>query len=159
MSPRAAAAKDAGMSEHQAKEVMRVAAVSMDDFERQVNGSTPPSVAILAKQGTRKRSLPTAPAASTHRAKADSIGAGAVARALEKWQADISPAQQNKIEVNTRERKAFVNAIERLPPEMRRGRPILRPTSEKEACTIEKAAGSLQQHDEVRNVSGDDNAT
>ena len=59
------------MSEHQLKEAMRVAAVSKDDFERQVNGPAPPRVAILAKQGTRKRSLPTAPAAGALRAKAD----------------------------------------------------------------------------------------
>jgi hypothetical protein len=121
MSPRAAAARDAGMSEHQVKEVTRVAAVPEDDFERQVNGSTPPSVAMLAKQGTSKRSLPTAPAAGARSAKADdhknpSIGAEAVACALEKWQADFPPAQQKQIKVNTPERRAFVNAIKRLPP-------------------------------------------
>src|SRR5262249_53873477 len=62
MSARATAARSAGMSEHQAKELMRVATVAREEFDRQVNGSKPPSVATLAKQGTRKRSPPTASA-------------------------------------------------------------------------------------------------
>jgi hypothetical protein len=112
MSPRAAAAKDAGMSEHQAKEAMRVATVPKEEFDRQVTGSKPPSVATLAKQGTRNRTLPSAPAAGTHRAI---IGTEAVTRALETWRADIPPAQQNEIDVDTRQRQAFASAIGHLP--------------------------------------------
>jgi hypothetical protein len=119
MSARATAARAAGMSQHQVKEAMRVATVPKDAFDRQVNSSKPPSVATLAKQGTHKRSQPTASAGDAPQTAAvdhkNSIGAESVARALVKWRADISPAQQNEIKVNTRERRAFVGAIERLP--------------------------------------------
>jgi hypothetical protein len=112
MSARAAAARAAGMSAHQTKEAMRVATVPKEEFDRQVNGSKPPSVATLAKYGMRKRSLPKAPAPGTRRAI---IGNEAVTRALETWRADMPPAQQNEIDVHTPERQVFASAIGRLP--------------------------------------------
>jgi hypothetical protein len=161
MSPRAAAVKDAGMSEHQAKEAMRVAAVPKDDFERQVEGPKPPTVATLAKQGKRKP--PTEPDADARRAQADdhknrSIGADTVARALKKWKAEISPDQQSQIEANTPERRAFANAIERLPPNDAVWACDLASYVKQEACNIEKAAGRMPEHDDGH-VGGDDQVT
>jgi hypothetical protein len=50
---RAQAAEDAGLSEHQRKTALRVANVSMDEFERQVEGDNPPTVTALADQGRK----------------------------------------------------------------------------------------------------------
>jgi hypothetical protein len=112
MSPRAAAAKAAGMSEHQVKEAMRVATVPKEEFDRQVNGPKPPSVAKLAKQGTRRRPLPSAKPDNN---KNRCIGAEAIERALKRWRADATPAEQDQIEANTRKRRACVNALKSLP--------------------------------------------
>ncbi|MEQ3644803.1 MAG: hypothetical protein ABNH17_05415 [Paracoccus sp. (in: a-proteobacteria)] len=52
---RADAAREAGMSPHQAKQAVRVANVSEDDFEEQVESPNPPTLSQLASQGTQKR--------------------------------------------------------------------------------------------------------
>lgn len=52
---RSGAAKNAGISEHQRKTMLRVASVPEDDFERQVESDKPPTVTELARQGTAKR--------------------------------------------------------------------------------------------------------
>lgn len=49
------AAREAGMSPHQAKQAVRVANVSEDDFEEQVESPNPPTLSQLASQGTQKR--------------------------------------------------------------------------------------------------------
>jgi hypothetical protein len=120
MSARKNAARAAGMSEHQFKQAMRVATVPKEEFDRQVNGSKPPSVAALAKQGTRKHPQPTAPVADARSDKPDddenhSIGAEIIARELAEWQAVVHPTQHNQIEANTSKRQAFVKAFGRLP--------------------------------------------
>jgi hypothetical protein len=51
---RAAAATDAGLSEHQRKTALRVANVPEQDFEREVESDTPPTLEALAEQGTKK---------------------------------------------------------------------------------------------------------
>jgi hypothetical protein len=52
------AAREAGMSPHQQVQAIRVASVSAEDFERQVESDTPPTVTKLAEQGTNKRPTP-----------------------------------------------------------------------------------------------------
>lgn len=52
------AARDAGMSERQQVTAIRVANVPADEFERQVEGPTPPTVTALAKQGTKPAPRP-----------------------------------------------------------------------------------------------------
>lgn len=47
------AAEDAGMSEHQRKQALRVANVPEDDFERDTESDTPPTVTKLAEQGKK----------------------------------------------------------------------------------------------------------
>jgi hypothetical protein len=54
---RTSAAESAGISEHQRKTALRVASVPADDFERQVESESPPTVTQLAKQGTRPKQL------------------------------------------------------------------------------------------------------
>jgi hypothetical protein len=49
------AATDAGLSERQAKTVLRVANVPEEEFKRQVESENPPSVTALAAQGTVHR--------------------------------------------------------------------------------------------------------
>lgn len=49
------AAHNAGMSDHQQKTAQRIANVSKDDFEQQVESEKPPSLTKLAKQGTKPR--------------------------------------------------------------------------------------------------------
>lgn len=49
------AAREAGMSPHQAKQAVRVANVPDDDFDRQVDSPTPPTLTHLAQQGIQKR--------------------------------------------------------------------------------------------------------
>ena len=49
------AARDAGMSEHQAKQATRVASVPEQDFERQVESEKPPTLSALAQQGIKPR--------------------------------------------------------------------------------------------------------
>lgn len=48
---RAQAAADAGMSEWQAKQALRIARVPTQEFERQVESDNPPTATALAKQG------------------------------------------------------------------------------------------------------------
>lgn len=52
---RAGAAREAGMSPHQAKQAVRIASVPREDFERQVEGDNPPTLSQLASQGVKKR--------------------------------------------------------------------------------------------------------
>lgn len=46
-------AEQAGLSEHQRKTAIRVANVRPDDFERQIESETPPTVTALAEQGKK----------------------------------------------------------------------------------------------------------
>lgn len=55
---RTQAASDAGLSEHQRKTALRVAAVPSADFARQVESDEPPTVTALAKQGTVAKPQP-----------------------------------------------------------------------------------------------------
>jgi len=50
---RTQAADDAGMSHHQRRQAIRVATVPDDDFERQIESDSPPTVTSLANQGKR----------------------------------------------------------------------------------------------------------
>ena len=50
---RTEAAESAGLSEHQRKTALRVASVPDDDFERQVESESPPTVTALAEQGKK----------------------------------------------------------------------------------------------------------
>jgi hypothetical protein len=52
------AASDAGMSRDQMHTALRVASIPADEFERQVEGPTPPTVTALAKQGTKPAPRP-----------------------------------------------------------------------------------------------------
>lgn len=52
------AAADAGMSPHQAKQAVRVANIPADEFERQVESATPPTVTKLAEQGKQPAPKP-----------------------------------------------------------------------------------------------------
>ena len=49
------AAYEAGMSERQHKQALRVANIPEQDFVAQVDGSNPPTISKLAEQGTKKR--------------------------------------------------------------------------------------------------------
>ena len=53
-----ALANQAGMSEWQAKNAVRIANIPPEDFERQVESDNPPSVSDLARQGTKARQPP-----------------------------------------------------------------------------------------------------
>jgi len=55
---RTQAATEAGMSEQQRKDALRVASVPADDFERQVESDDPPTTSRLAEQGKRYREQP-----------------------------------------------------------------------------------------------------
>lgn len=55
---RSQAATDAGMSRDQMHTALRVANVPADEFERQVEGPTPPTVTALARQGTKPMPKP-----------------------------------------------------------------------------------------------------
>ena len=48
----------AGMSERQVKTAVRVASVPTEDFEKQVESATPPTVTALAQQGTKPAARP-----------------------------------------------------------------------------------------------------
>lgn len=54
---RKAAAKKAGMSEHQTKQAIRVAGIPEEDFEAAVESETPPTVTELAERGTQQQVL------------------------------------------------------------------------------------------------------
>ena len=54
---RTSLAESAGISEHQRKTALRVASVPSEEFERQVESESPPTVTQLAKQGTRPKQL------------------------------------------------------------------------------------------------------
>jgi hypothetical protein len=51
---RAQAAEDAGLSEHQRKQALRVANVPEAEFEAAIESDSPPTVTQLAEQGTQK---------------------------------------------------------------------------------------------------------
>jgi hypothetical protein len=51
----------AGLSEHERKTALRVASISAESFERQVESDNPPTVTALAEQGTRRLSAEAAP--------------------------------------------------------------------------------------------------
>lgn len=55
------AARDAGMSSHQAKQAVRVANVPESDFEAQIEGPKPPTLTQLAQHGIQRRNPPPAP--------------------------------------------------------------------------------------------------
>jgi hypothetical protein len=48
-------ARDAGMSDHQRKQAVRIASISREDFEAQVDGDKPPTISQLAAQGIKPR--------------------------------------------------------------------------------------------------------
>lgn len=50
---RKAAADAAGLSEHQRKQALRLASVPADDFEREIESGSPPTITELAERGTR----------------------------------------------------------------------------------------------------------
>jgi hypothetical protein len=52
------AATEAGFSERQAKNAVRIANIPEQEFERQVESKTPPTITTLAEQGTQKRVKP-----------------------------------------------------------------------------------------------------
>jgi hypothetical protein len=54
---RSKAAADAGLSEHQRKTALRVAAIPEAEFERQVESASPPTVTKLAEQGKTERDV------------------------------------------------------------------------------------------------------
>ena len=66
-SPRSQAATQAGLSPDQVKNALRVHNVPRDDFDRQVEGDHPPTIAELARQGTRRLADMTTMAASLYR--------------------------------------------------------------------------------------------
>lgn len=55
---RGSAANGAGLSEHQRKTALRVAAIPASDFERQVGSGAPPTRTALARQGKQSRPRP-----------------------------------------------------------------------------------------------------
>jgi hypothetical protein len=54
----AKAASEAGFSEWQAKNAVRIANIPQDDFDRQVEGNSPPTITTLADQGKQPRLRP-----------------------------------------------------------------------------------------------------
>jgi hypothetical protein len=50
---RSSAAEAAGVSEHQRKTMLRVANVPQEDFDRQVESDSPPTITALAEQGKK----------------------------------------------------------------------------------------------------------
>ena len=54
---RTEAARDAGFSEHQQKQAVRIAAVPAREFEAQVESPKPPTLTQLAQQGIKPRPL------------------------------------------------------------------------------------------------------
>ena len=52
---RSQAAEDAGLSERQRKDALRVATLGEDEFTQQVESDNPPTVTALAAQGTNKK--------------------------------------------------------------------------------------------------------
>jgi len=57
-SERAQAATGAGMSRDQVKQAVRVASIPAKAFEAAVESETPPSIEVLAEQGTKKKPVP-----------------------------------------------------------------------------------------------------
>lgn len=52
------AAQNAGFSDHQQLQAVRVANIAADDFERQVESSKPPTISQLAQQGIKRAPQP-----------------------------------------------------------------------------------------------------
>ena len=71
---RKAAADHAGLSEHQRKTALRVAAVPEVEFNRQVESERPPTVTRLADQGRTQRALVADPTAETFKAACSALG-------------------------------------------------------------------------------------
>lgn len=55
---RSSVARDAGMSERQQKNALRIANIPEPKFNEQVESKTPPTITTLAEQGTQKRAAP-----------------------------------------------------------------------------------------------------
>ncbi|MGH8572389.1 MAG: hypothetical protein ACREX8_07430, partial [Gammaproteobacteria bacterium] len=55
---RSQAATEAGLSEHQRKTALRIAAIPEEEFEAQIESDDPPTVSALAEQGTQKKPKP-----------------------------------------------------------------------------------------------------
>jgi hypothetical protein len=72
---RSQAASDAGLSEHQRKTALRVAAIPEVEFNRQVESERPPTVTRLAEQGRTQRLLTPDPAAETLKAACTALDA------------------------------------------------------------------------------------
>jgi hypothetical protein len=70
---RTRAAQDAGLSEHQRKTALRVAAVPEAEFEGAVESPTPPTVSALAKLGTSSRSVAMGVVAAAPRSVHDEV--------------------------------------------------------------------------------------
>lgn len=71
---RSEAAREAGLSEHQKKTALRVAAVPEKEFNRQVESERPPTVTRLADQGRTQRVLAHDPAAEKFKAACTALG-------------------------------------------------------------------------------------
>ena len=57
-SPRNEAAREAGFSEHQQKQALRVANLDEDEFEQAIEGHKPATITELAERGTKSRESP-----------------------------------------------------------------------------------------------------
>lgn len=69
-------AREAGLSEHQELQAVRVANVPEADFESQIESDNPPTVTALAEQGKRPRPKPTMPEPPPHYADATEVIGG-----------------------------------------------------------------------------------
>lgn len=69
------AAREAGLSDHQRKTALRVAAIPEKEFNRQVESERPPTVTRLADQGRTQRVLVADPAAERLKAACSALDA------------------------------------------------------------------------------------
>jgi len=58
---RTEAAQNAGLSEHQRKQSLRVASVPAADFDYAIESQEPPTITVLAEMGTQARPAPSEP--------------------------------------------------------------------------------------------------
>lgn len=68
---RTQAAEDAGLSEHQRKTALRVASVPEDEFERDIESESPPTVTELAERGKQSKPIDFGGLSVTDRDKAE----------------------------------------------------------------------------------------